>query len=310
MSLGRSGQNTDTAAAKSSVVANLVDYGARNVTTPVRHLSAQLEARLRRTPSVQQISMLHATPGFGKFATLDLAVECSEIEHAPVLGRSTPGAATALVGDIGLAGGWSSNENRTWGSAPYTPAQVAAMPLAGIVVTTDGSTAAIEHARTILEVAFSRTFVGGFPPETISEGNAQQNETRRSEGYQRLADIVIITSLPIAGCTLAVSVISGVNERRRAFSLLRLTGAPLPTLRRIIGVEAAVPLLISAAASIAIGFLTADLFLRAQLDEGLSPPGLNYYASIIGGLLASLAIIASTFPVVRRITGPEAARND
>ena len=184
------------------------------------------------------------------------------------------------------------------------------MPLAGVVVTTDGSSAAIEGARTIVERAFPRTFTGGFPPETISEGNAQQNETRRNEGYQRLADIVIITSLPIAGCTLAVSVISGLNERRRAFSLLRLTGAPLPTLRRIIGFEAAVPLLISAAASIAMGFLAAELFLRAQLDEGLSPPGLNYYASIISGLLASLAIIASTFPVVRRITGPEAARND
>ncbi len=310
MNLGRTGQNTDTAAAKSSVVASLIDYGARNATTPVRHVSAQLEAQLRNTPGVRQISPLHAARGFGRFATLDIAAECTELEHAPALGRCAPGAATALLGDIGLEGGWSSDEGRTWPAAPYTEAQVAAMPIAGIVVSTDGSSAAIEASRTILETAFPRTFTGGFPPETISEGNAQQNDTRRTEGYQRLADIVIITSLPIAGCTLAVSVISGVNERRRAFSLLRLTGAPLPTLRRIIGVEAAVPLLVSAAASIAIGFLSAELFLQAQLGEGLSPPGLNYYVSIIGGLVASLAIIASTFPVVRRITGPEAARND
>ena len=310
MNLGRSGQHTDTAPAKSSVVATLIDYGAHSVTTPVRHVPAGIAVRLRHTPGVLQISTLHATPGFGTFANFGLAAECTELRRAPALGRCAPGAATALLGDVGLVGGWSSNEDKTWHAGPYTLSQVAVMPLAGVVVTTDGSNAAIERSRTVLESAFPQTFTGGFPPETISEGNAQQNETRRTEGYQRLADIVIITSLPIAGCTLAVSVISGLNERRRAFSLLRLTGAPLPTLRRIIAFEAAVPLLISAVASIAIGFLTAELFLRAQLHEGLSPPGLNYYASIVSGLLASLAIIASTFPVVRRITGPEAARND
>ena len=51
-------------------------------------------------------------------------------------------------------------------------------------------------------------------------------------------------------------------------------------------------------------------FLRAQLDEELSPPGLNRYASIIGGLLASPATTASAFPVLGRTTGPDAARND
>ena len=68
MNLGRTGQHTDTAPAKSSVVATLIDYGARSVTTPVRHVPAGIAVRLRHTPGVLQISTLHATPGFGTFA--------------------------------------------------------------------------------------------------------------------------------------------------------------------------------------------------------------------------------------------------
>jgi hypothetical protein len=36
----------------------------------------------------------------------------------------------------------------------------------------------------------------------------------------------------------------------------------------------------------------------------------QYYLIVLVGLLASLAIIASTVPLLRRITGPEIARNE
>ena len=136
MNLGRSGQNTDTAAAKSSVVASLIDYGARSVTTPVRHVPAAArgaaEAHAGRSSRSRRCTPL---PASGDSPRSDLAAECTELRHAPALGRCAPGAATALLGDIGLEGGWSSNEDRTWHAAPYTEAQVAAMPIAGIVVT-------------------------------------------------------------------------------------------------------------------------------------------------------------------------------
>jgi hypothetical protein len=38
--------------------------------------------------------------------------------------------------------------------------------------------------------------------------------------------------------------------------------------------------------------------------------GIEYYAIVAGGLLASLGIIASTLPLLERITGPETARNE
>ncbi len=44
---------------------------------------------------------------------------------------------------------------------------------------------------------------------------------------QQLADVIILASLPIAGCSLAASVVAGLTERKRPFSLLRLTGTPL-----------------------------------------------------------------------------------
>jgi predicted lysophospholipase L1 biosynthesis ABC-type transport system permease subunit len=121
---------------------------------------------------------------------------------------------------------------------------------------------------------------------------------------------VILMTLPIAGCTLAVSVVAGLNERKRPFSLLRLSGAPIATLRRVVVLESAVPLLAGAVVSAAVGLTVAALFVRSQLDETLRPLGIGYYATVAAGVVASLAIVASTMPTLARITGPETARND
>jgi hypothetical protein len=62
--------------------------------------------------------------------------------------------------------------------------------------------------------------------------------------------------------------------------------------------------------STAVGFLAAGLFVRSQLGESLHAPGVAYYLIVLGGLITSLAIIASTLPLLKRITGPETARNE
>ena len=61
--------------------------------------------------------------------------------------------------------------------------------------------------------------------------------------------------------------------------------------------------------SVGVGFLTAHLFLRAQLHETLRSPGPQYYLVVVG-LVASLAVIASTLPLLNRLTGPQVARNE
>ena len=54
----------------------------------------------------------------------------------------------------------------------------------------------------------------------------------------------------------------------------------------------------------------SQLFLRSQLGYSLQPPGSGYYFIVLGGLAASLGIIAATLPLLSRITGPETARNE
>ncbi|HEX2308170.1 MAG TPA: FtsX-like permease family protein, partial [Jatrophihabitantaceae bacterium] len=143
---------------------------------------------------------------------------------------------------------------------------------------------------------------------TVGEWN--RANARQILQYEQLAEVVILVTLLIAGCSLAVTVAGGLNERKRPFSLLRLTGVPLAVLRRVVALESAAPLLASAAVSIGVGFVAAQLFLRSQMGYTMQPPGAGYYVAVVLGLLASLAIIASMLPLLDRITGPETARND
>jgi predicted lysophospholipase L1 biosynthesis ABC-type transport system permease subunit len=201
----------------------------------------------------------------------------------------------------GLSG---PSDDRPVRPATVSPDRLASLPMISIEVVTDGSSAAIERARTLVEAAFP----SGRLPATGAEFQAQQ--TKQLIQWQQLANVVILTSLPIAGCSLAVSVAGGLSERKRPFSMLRLTGARLEMLRRVIALESAVPLLVVALLATGMGFLTAQLFLRAQLGYDVRSPGVAYYVLVIGGLIASLGIIASTLPLLRRITGPETARNE
>jgi hypothetical protein len=51
---------------------------------------------------------------------------------------------------------------------------------------------------------------------------------------------VVLASLIIADCSLAVSSTAGLSDRKRPFSLLRLTGVPLSVLRRVVGKDSLV----------------------------------------------------------------------
>ena len=81
-------------------------------------------------------------------------------------------------------------------------------------------------------------------------------------------------------------------------------------LRRVIALESAVPLLTVAVVSIGVGFAASAMFASVQLQHTLVAPGAGYYLIVMAGIAASLGIIAATFPLLRRITGPETARNE
>jgi predicted lysophospholipase L1 biosynthesis ABC-type transport system permease subunit len=116
--------------------------------------------------------------------------------------------------------------------------------------------------------------------------------------WQQLANVAILASRPIAGCSLAVAVAGGLTDRKRPFSMLRLTGVQIGVLRRVVALESVVPLVLVAVLAIGMGFLAAHLFLRSQLHYSLAPPGIGYYLAVVAGLGASLAIVASTLPLL------------
>jgi hypothetical protein len=97
------------------------------------------------------------------------------------------------------------------------------------------------------------------------------------------ADVVILASLPIAGCTLAADAVAGSADRKRPFTAL---------------------------VSIRTGFAASAMFASVQLQHPLVAPDAACYLISAGGITASLGIIAATFPLLARITGPEVARNE
>ncbi len=235
-------------------------------------------------------------------------ISCAQLAQMPTLGRCAPGVAVASIphgfnSGSGVAA-HPTGAASTWPDAHIPADQLDQLPAQDLYIDSGGNSATLEQARTTIEVGFPNSNI----PSTvgdISPGNAQLLAS-----WQQLADVVIIASLVIAACSLAVSVASGLVERKRPFSLLRLTGTPLGVLRRVVALEAAAPLTAIAVLSAATGLLAAQLFLRSQLSETLQPPGLHYYLIVAAGLVVALGIIAATLPLLEHITGPEAARNE
>ena len=70
------------------------------------------------------------------------------------------------------------------------------------------------------------------------------------------------------------------------------------------------PLLAVAAVAIGTGFGPAAMYASEAQNHPMVAPGAAYYLLAAGGILVSLGIIAATFPLLARITGPEVARNE
>ncbi|MFJ9949487.1 FtsX-like permease family protein [Kitasatospora sp. NPDC091207] len=270
-------------------------------------VSDSLLERARAVPGFHGIALAHIDPaGIGKDpadpdAYPPALVLCSELAQIPVIGHCAPGASVAAV-PLWQFVNLQEAVGEEWPAAPVSAADVAGLPVKMIYATTDGSSSAMEQLRTLFTKAYP-TLTSRMVEDW---GTSAQ---RQLAGWRQLADVVLLTTLPIAGCSLAVSVVAGLSDRRRPFAMLRLTGAPLGLLQRVVGLESALPLLLVSALSIGTGFAASAMFLKSQMSYDLVSPGALYYALTGLGLAASLGIIASTLPLLRRITGPEAARN-
>jgi len=284
--------------------------------------AAPLAARLRAIPGVQGVVVVRADPkltipaafhdlgaNLGNAAPIPAGVvSCAQLATVPALGRCPAGAAAAAFPKDGFAGPLDgmTSAGITWPAVNVPASRLDTLGVDAINVGTNGSVPAVEQARTVLESAYAYAAPGG--PSTLGDLIRQDNSGNNA--YQQLANTVILVSLPIAGCTLAAGIAAGLADRKRPFSLLRLTGARLATLRRVVALESAVPLLAVAAVAIGTGFAAAAEYASVAQHHSVVAPGVAYYLITAGGILVSLGIIAATFPLLKRITGPEVARNE
>ena len=267
---------TDGAAANNTLIDQFSNLNLSTVGSAPPPSAAVL-TRLRQIPGVQGVVEFRADPrltitnpqlqiqGFPA-----AVVSCAQLASVPGLGRCPAGAAAAKVPASLTDIGGGNLAEFTWPAANVPDTRLESLPLASLDVATNGSQPAIEQARTVLENAYP-TGTGLPPPQTLSEQSTADNSA--DNAFQQLADVVILASLAIAGCTLAVSVAGGLADRKRPFSLLRLTGARLGMLRRVIVLESAVPLLAVAAVAIGAGFGASAMYATMEMHLSLVSPG-------------------------------------
>lgn len=185
---------------------------------------------------------------------------------------------------------------------------VQGMPVLAIVTVTDGSVAAIERARTWLELT-DAIDLGMFVPDTRADA-VDTAALTMVNSFATLAYLGVGIAILVAGASLAVATVAAVLDRRRVLGLLRLIGMPVASMRRIVVCEAAVPLLAVMALSVGLGLISAWVILTGLTEGGrtLGWPDVRYYVALGGSLLLALGAVAATFGTIRRNTAISSTR--
>jgi hypothetical protein len=170
-----------------------------------------------------------------------------------------------------------------------------------LVVRTDGTPAAIERARTLIEAAMPTSIVA-----TIAEEGADASGAMAELG--RVVWLGVLGSMLFAGASLAVAVVTSLLERRVPFALLRLAGTPVARLRAVLLLEAAAPLAAVCVLSAVLGTLVVQLLMRAQSRYAVPLPDAGVIELLVIAVAAAMGIVALTMPMVRRLTDTEETR--
>ena len=184
---------------------------------------------------------------------------------------------------------------------------VSGRPLAVLLVSADGPVS-LERARTLLSRSATAIADRDLAPQTFGEV-ARARVTLYLQ-MQRAVTIVAGLTLLIAGCSLAVGFSASVVERRRPFTLLRLTGTPVRALYRVVLLETVLPLFAATVVAAVVGYTVAVPVARALApgNRGVPLPGGTYYATLGSGLLLSVAVILACLPILRRTTDTDTIR--
>jgi hypothetical protein len=243
-----------------------------------------------------------------------VAVSCASMRAIGALGECARGVPAVQVTDSSLF-----DDNPTYDTKPivgttsqaYT-GNLTALPLQTVLVKVN-SPATLERVRTYLAVTAPPRVGGGYgssptPPRTF--GETLQIRSARANTFEKILYAAVALTLIVAGCSLAVSVGGGLVDRKRPFTLLRVSGTPVSVLSRVVLFEAAVPLAAATVTAAAIAYGTSLMaFLRlAPVGTAIPQLGRDYYTIMGIGLVAAFGVITLTLPLLRRMTAPSTIR--
>jgi predicted lysophospholipase L1 biosynthesis ABC-type transport system permease subunit len=189
----------------------------------------------------------------------------------------------------------------------------------GALLVKTANAATLEKARTVLTLFDAKVVadgglsdwqMGNAEAETFGEiAQIRNNDDTNAENV--VLAIVGLTLL-MAACSLAVTVGGSILERKRPFTLLRLSGTSGSTLYRVVVLESVLPLvsasLVAAATGVGVAIPLVKALPKLENEPSLAVPGLAYYAAMGAGLVIALMVISSALPLLRRVTQPNNAR--
>ncbi|HSX06734.1 MAG TPA: FtsX-like permease family protein [Candidatus Saccharimonadia bacterium] len=237
----------------------------------------------------------------------DSIIACADLQKVSTLGVCPLGA-KAVVADPSF-----ESDNPSYSTQPMADAtsQTVSNDFSNLYLSTmlikvtNGGT--LERVRTYL-ATHTPSSLAGAAPRTFGETVAVR--VSLSSTIQRIFNGAVALTLFIAGCSLAVTVGGSMVERKRPFSLLRLSGVPTSALYKVVLYEAVLPLVGATIVAAGIGYSIAYITVRkiGSASTHLPTLGHNYFIVMGFGLATSLIIILTTLPLLGHITRPDNVR--
>jgi hypothetical protein len=278
--------------------------------------AAPVLAKISAIPGTKVVPLYHpsqaddALPQIGPFRGGESVIRCSDIAALPVLGTCPSGASTVMVDTSSM---YTDNLAALNDALPFVTARnpattddVGQLLVSDLMVSTD-SAATLERVRTVLST-YGTDIDPDESPMTFGEVSAERAKLYLE--IQRMVTIIAGVTLLVAGCGLAIAVSGGVVERKRPFTLLRVTGTDTGALHRAVLLETVFPLVAATVVAAGVGLALAYPITRALAParHALVLPHAAYYLTLGTGLLISAVIVTACLPILGRITATENAR--
>jgi hypothetical protein len=235
-------------------------------------------------------------------------VSCAGLRELAVLGQCAPGrqAVAVPVGNLFDDNPMYSTQPIANTSSPAASPDVSGLYLQALLVKVNGP-GTLEKVRTYL-VTHTAESPSGTAPRTF--GEAVQARAGVATTVQRLIYTAVVLTLIVAGCSLAVTVGGSLVERKRPFTLLRVTGTQISTLYRVVLLEALLPLAAATVVAAGIAYIISVATVSRIAPPGTPAPvpGGAYFETMAGGLVGSLLVILASLPLLRRLTSADGVR--